>query len=62
MTDLRTVLRAEVYKAGVPAATLTRGDGIITFAYLADYDGPAAGKQCGDPWRGHPAILRRPAA
>ena len=41
MTDLRTVLRAEVYKAGVPAATLTRGDGIITFAYLADYDGPA---------------------
>lgn len=39
-TDPRTVQRAMVYKAGTPAATLTRGDGAVTFAYLDDYAGP----------------------
>lgn len=38
--DLRTLRRAEVYKAGRPAATLTRGDGTITFDYLPEYAGP----------------------
>ena len=38
--ELRTGRRAEVYHAGNPAATLTRGDGVITFAYLPEYDGP----------------------
>jgi serine/threonine-protein kinase HipA len=38
--DLRTVHVAEVYKAGRPAATLTRGDGTVTFAYLPEYAGP----------------------
>lgn len=37
---LHTVRRAEVYKAGQPAATLTRGDGTVTFAYLPEYSGP----------------------
>ena len=40
MTDLRTVRVAEVYKAGRPAATLSRGDGSVTFAYLPEYAGP----------------------
>lgn len=39
-TDMRWVRRAEVYKAGAPAATLTRGDGQIKFEYLDDYVGP----------------------
>lgn len=38
--DLRAVQRAEVYKAGRPAATLTRGEGSLTFAYLPGYAGP----------------------
>ncbi|SDB93530.1 serine/threonine-protein kinase HipA [Raineyella antarctica] len=38
--DLRTVRHAEVYKAGRPAATLTRGDGTVTFTYLPEYAGP----------------------
>ncbi len=40
-TDPRQVKRAEVRKAGRPAATLARsGDGGVTFAYLPAYDGP----------------------
>ncbi|WP_052462556.1 type II toxin-antitoxin system HipA family toxin [Nigerium massiliense] len=38
--DARAVERAVVHKDGVPAATLTRGDGGTTFAYLPDYAGP----------------------
>lgn len=37
--DLRSARRAEVYKAGRAAATMTRGDGTVTFAYLSEYDG-----------------------
>lgn len=39
MSDPRDVRRAEVYKAGVPAATLTRSDGGVRFEYLNDYAG-----------------------
>lgn len=39
-TALRTVRVAEVYKAGRPAATLSRGEGSVTFAYLPEYAGP----------------------
>ncbi len=38
--DLRAVRRAEVYKAGRPAATITRGDGAVRFEYLPEYAGP----------------------
>ncbi len=38
--DMRAVHRAEVYKAGRPAATLTRGDGAVRFEYLPEYSGP----------------------
>ena len=38
--DLRRVDRAIVRKASVPAATLTRRDGLVEFRYLPDYDGP----------------------
>lgn len=40
MTDPRQVQRAVVYKAGVPAATLTRGGNGVRFEYLDDYSGP----------------------
>lgn len=40
MTDPREVRRAVVYKAGVPAATLTRSDSGVRFAYLDEYSGP----------------------
>lgn len=39
-TRMRDVRQALVLKSGRPAATLTRGVGEVTFAYLADYDGP----------------------
>lgn len=38
-SDPRRVRRAEVYKGGRPAATLTRGDNGVTFAYEPSYDG-----------------------
>ncbi|HEY5484008.1 MAG TPA: HipA domain-containing protein [Propionibacteriaceae bacterium] len=38
--DPRRVRRAEVYKAGRPAATLTRNDLGVSFAYEPGYDGP----------------------
>lgn len=41
MSDPRDVCRAVVRKAGVPAAMLTRERGVVTFAYLDDYDGSA---------------------
>lgn len=40
MTDPRDVRRAVVYKAGVPAAVLTRRDSGVRFEYLDDYSGP----------------------
>lgn len=39
-TDLRTVRTAVVHKAGRAAATLTRSNGTVTFAYLPEYAGP----------------------
>lgn len=39
--DLRQVRRAVVFKQGHPAATLTRTDAGVRFAYLPDYAGPA---------------------
>ncbi|GAB3624690.1 type II toxin-antitoxin system HipA family toxin [Mariniluteicoccus endophyticus] len=39
-TDPRTVRRAVVRKAGVPAALLERDDDGVTFAYLPEYAGP----------------------
>ena len=41
MANLKRVRRAEVYKAGRAAATLTRTDGGIRFEYLSEYNGPA---------------------
>ena len=38
--DVRSVQRADVYKAGHLAATLQRVNGGTEFSYLADYDGP----------------------
>lgn len=38
--DPRQVRRADVYKGEAKAATLTRGDGRITFAYDTSYSGP----------------------
>ncbi len=40
MADVRKVRRAEVYKAGQPAATLTREADGVRFAYLPEYSGP----------------------
>lgn len=40
LEDLKRITAADVYKAGVPAGTLTRDEqGTITFRYLAGYDG-----------------------
>lgn len=38
--DVRSVQRADVYKAGHLAAALERVDGGTEFSYLAEYDGP----------------------
>jgi len=40
MPDPTEVERADVWKSGVLAATLTRASGGVEFAYRADYDGP----------------------
>ena len=39
--DVRSIQRADVYKAGHFAATLQRVNGGTEFSYLATYDGPA---------------------
>jgi len=44
VTDFRRVRRALVRKDGVVAATLTRGDGTVTFDYHPGYDGPSVAR------------------